>query len=156
MFDKVIDDFRKGVSTRVQLTSLVALAGLSFAIFLAFLCAAGFVYMHQTYGLIEACFAGAATFFLVTILIGGIYMSQKAELARAAEAARVAAKEAAAKDRTKSALQTALTDPLVLATGLQVVRTVGIRRLIPLLAVSGIALGLWANHKSSNDNAAKK
>ena len=35
-------------------------------------------------------------------------------------------------------------DPAMVAVGIQVVRAVGIRRLVPILAVGGVALGLLA------------
>ena len=53
----------------------------------------------------------------------------------------------------KSALQTALSDPMILAAGLQIVRTVGITRLVPILAVGGIALGVMASRRSNDEDA---
>jgi hypothetical protein len=44
----------------------------------------------------------------------------------------------------KSAVHTALVDPMLVATGIQVIRAIGIKRLIPL-AVGGRALGLLVN-----------
>jgi len=56
---------------------------------------------------------------------------------------------------TLTALATcrALTDPMVVAAGLQLVRTIGIKKLIPLLAVGGLALGLMANRSHAPDQA---
>ena len=56
-------------------------------------------------------------------------------------------------EAAKSGLQTALSDPMLLAAGLQIVRTVGIGKLLPLLAVGGIALGLMANRRSGEHAA---
>ena len=53
----------------------------------------------------------------------------------------------------KSAAQTMLADPMVVAAGLQIVRAIGIKRLIPLLAVGGLALGLMANRSHAADQA---
>ena len=58
--------------------------------------------------------------------------------ARAEEAARAAA-----------AAPSLLTDPAMLAMGLQIVRAVGVKRLIPLLAVGGLALGFLASRNSA-------
>ena len=44
----------------------------------------------------------------------------------------------------KSSMQATLTDPMVLAVGLQAIRTIGFRRLVPLLAIGGVAIGLLA------------
>jgi hypothetical protein len=46
-------------------------------------------------------------------------------------------------------MQTALSDPMVLAAGLQIVRTIGIKRIIPLLALGGVAFGLMAHRNSA-------
>jgi hypothetical protein len=44
-----------------------------------------------------------------------------------------------------------LADPMVVAAGLQLVRAIGIKKLIPLLAVGGLALGLMANRSHAAD-----
>ena len=36
-----------------------------------------------------------------------------------------------------------LADPMVVAAGLQIVRAIGVKKLIPILAVGGLALGFW-------------
>jgi hypothetical protein len=48
-------------------------------------------------------------------------------------------------ETAKSAVHSALADPRLVATGIQVIRAIGIKRLIPILAVGGLALGLLAN-----------
>lgn len=139
MLEKLIDDFKTRAGTQLRLTSLAAVAAVAGVIAFAFLCAAGFVYVYREFGALEACLAGAGAFFLLMILIGGYAMAQRAAAEQRAELARREAKE-----KEKPLLQTALSDPLVLAMGLHIARTVGLRRLVPLVALSGIALGLWA------------
>jgi thiamine monophosphate synthase len=39
---------------------------------------------------------------------------------------------------------------MVLAAGLQIVRTIGLKRIIPLVAIGGIALGLMANRRAAD------
>ena len=56
-------------------------------------------------------------------------------------------------DTAKSGLQTALADPMLVATGIQIVRAIGIKRLIPILAVGGLALGFLATRSQSSDEA---
>lgn len=65
-----------------------------------------------------------------------------------------AAKETA-KANAKSAFATAMSDPMMVAAGLQIVRAVGVKRLLPLLAVGGIAFGLMAQRKSSGETPAE-
>jgi hypothetical protein len=141
MFERMIDDFKQSTGTAVRLTSLAAMAALALFIATSFLCAAAFVAVLQRYGLIEACLTGAAIFFIVTLIAAGSYMARKKRI-------EAEAKEAA-KETAKSALQTALADPMLVAAGLQVVRAIGIKKLIPLLAVGGIALGFLASRGST-------
>jgi hypothetical protein len=80
-------------------------------------------------------------FFIVTLIAIGCYMVRKRQVkARAAETA-------------KSALHTAMADPMLVATGIQIVRAIGVKRLIPLLAVGGLALGFLASRSASSDEA---
>ncbi len=91
----------------------------------------------QHYGLIEACLTGAGVFLLVTLIAAITYtVRKKRARARAAVAA-------------KSAVHSALADPMLVATGIQLVRAIGIKKLIPILAVGGLALGLMASRNSS-------
>ena len=46
-----------------------------------------------------------------------------------------------------------LADPLLLATGIQIVRAIGVKRLIPILAIGGLALGLMASRSQAGDQA---
>ena len=39
---------------------------------------------------------------------------------------------------------------MVLAAGLQIVRTIGVKRIIPIVAVAGIALGLMAGRRQAD------
>jgi hypothetical protein len=80
-------------------------------------------------------------FFVVTLIAAGGYLVRKRQVkARAADAA-------------KSGLQTALSDPMLVATGIQIVRAIGIKRLIPILAVGGLALGFLATRGQPGDQA---
>ncbi|HWV96536.1 MAG TPA: hypothetical protein VN130_05285 [Xanthobacteraceae bacterium] len=132
MFQRWIDDFKASTAATLRLSSLVAAAAIALAIAMAFLCAAGFVYVYQEYGAISACLAGAALFFVVMLIVLGIYSEQK----RRAELRR--------KEAAKRASPNILADPMMLATGLQLARAVGIKRLLPVLVIGGVALGLMA------------
>ena len=140
MFARMIDDFKESTGIALRLTSLAAATAVALFITTGFLCAAAFVYVLQRYGLIEACLTGAAVFFVVTLIAAGSYMVRKKQIkARVAEPA-------------KSAMQSALADPMLVAAGVQVIRAIGIKRLIPILAVGGLALGfLMSRNAPAND-----
>lgn len=141
MLHKLMDDFRDSTGMALRLTSLAAAAALCLFITLGFLCAAAFVYVLDRYGMLQACLAGAGVFFAAAIVAAIWYAVRKRQIKRKpVEAA-------------KSGFQAALSDPILLATGLQVVRTIGIKRMIPLLAIGGIALGLMAGRRETQDDS---
>ena|SRR5882724_8850274 len=142
MFQRMIDDFKDSIGTALRLTSLAAAAALALLITTSFLCAAAFVYVFQKYGLIEACLTGAGIFFVVTLIAVASYMVRS-------RSAKVRAEEA-----PKFPAHTVLADPMLVAAGIQVVRAIGIKRLIPILAVGGLALGFLAS-RSDGDRQAK-
>jgi hypothetical protein len=143
MFSRMIDDFKNSTGRALRLTSLAAAAAFATFITAAFLCAAAFVFVLQRYGLIEACLAGAGVFFVVALIAAGGYLVQQRQRQAKARAAQA----------TKSTFQAALADPMVVAAGLQVVRSIGIKKLIPILAVGGLALGFLASRNASSDEA---
>lgn len=132
MFQRAIDDLKESAGNAVRLASVAAVAAVAGSITLVFLCAAAFVFVLQNYGLIEACLAGAAIFFLIAVIAVAIYAIR-----------RNAIKKRAAQ-KTRATAQNFLADPMVVAAGLQLARTVGIKKLIPILAIGGLALGLLA------------
>jgi hypothetical protein len=139
MFQRMIDDFKASTGTALRLTSLAAMAAFCLFISTSFLCAAAFVLVLDRYGLVQACLTGAGIFFIVTLIAAGCYMARKRQV------------ETEVKETAKSALQTALADPMLVATGIQLIRAVGIKKLIPILAVGGLALGLLASRNASHD-----
>ena len=145
MLQRLIDDFKESTGSALRLTSLVAAAAMALLVTTAFLCAAAFVFVLQNYGPVQACLAGAAIFFVLTMIAAGCYMMRKRQIeARAEQAARAA----------KSTAQTMLSDPAMVAVGIQLIRAVGIKRLIPVLAVGGLALGFLASRASAGSSEA--
>ncbi len=135
MLQRVIEDFRNSTRTALQLTALAAAMAVSLLVMTLFICAAAFVVVLRNYGLVQACLSGAAVFFVVALIAAVLYILRKNQAeARAARAAETG----------KSAMRTALTDPMLVSAGVQLMRTIGFRRLIPILAVGGLALGLMA------------
>ncbi|WP_027553931.1 hypothetical protein [Bradyrhizobium sp. Cp5.3] len=146
MFQRIVDSISASTGTTVRLTSLAA--GAAFALFITtcFLCAAAFISVLEKYGPVQACLAGAGIFFLLTVAAAATYWGYKRAVQKRA---RIAAERAA-----KSAAQSMLTDPMLLATGLQIVRAIGIKRLLPILAIGGVALGIMASRGGAAEDAA--
>ena len=145
MFQRIIDGISASTGTTVRLTSLAA--GAAFALFITtcFLCAAAFISVLDKYGPVQACLAGAGVFLLLTMAAAVSYWAYKRELRKQAQ---IAAERAA-----KSAASSMLADPMLLATGLQIVRAVGVKRLLPILAIGGVALGILASRAGMSDDA---
>jgi len=145
MFAHLIDDFKESTGSALRLTSLAVAAALALFVTTAFLCAAVFVAVLDKYGLVQACLAGAAVFFVVTLLAAASYMVRKRQIERRLEARAAAS--------AKSAVHSALADPMVMAAGLQVIRAIGVKKLIPILAVGGLALGFLASRNAATGEA---
>jgi len=141
MFQRMIDDFKASASTAVRQTSLAAIAVVALFITTGFLCAAAFVVVLDTYGLVQACLAGAGLFFIVALIPAACYVVRKRQI------------EAQAAARAKSAAHSLLADPVLVATSLQIVRAIGVKRMLPILAVGGLALGLMASRGQASDQA---
>jgi hypothetical protein len=141
MFQRLIDDFKDSTGTALRLTSLAAAAAVALLVTTSFLCAAAFVFVLQKYGPVEACLTGAGIFFVVTMIAAVSYMVRKKQI------------ETRVKETAKSAAQTMLADPMLVAAGIQVVRAIGIKKLIPILAVGGLALGFLASRGQSQTDA---
>jgi hypothetical protein len=139
MFGQMIDDLKQSTRSAAQLTSLAAAVALALFVTIAFLCAAAFVYVLQTYGLIQACLTGAGIFLVVTLIAAAFYTARK-------NVAHSPTPKAA-----KSVVHSALADPMLVATAIQVIRAIGVKKLIPILAVGGLALGLLASRGTSAD-----
>jgi hypothetical protein len=141
----MIDDFKESTGIALRLTSLAMATAVTLFIAIGFLCAAAFVYVLQNYGLIEACLTGAGVFTIVALITAICYIVRK-------NSVKERAKEAA-KETAKSAMHTALADPMLVAAGIQVIRAIGIKKLIPILAVGGLALGFLASRNTQGDEA---
>lgn len=149
MLQRLVDDFQTRAGIAVRLSSLAVAVAVSVFIAIGFLAAAAFIFVLQREGAVVACFAGGAVFLVVALLAAVFYTVRKNREKRRLE---LAAKEAA--QSAKSAASTIFSDPAVLAIGLQLVRIVGIKRLIPLLAIGGVALGLFVSQRNRADASA--
>jgi hypothetical protein len=133
MFQRLIDDFKESTGTALRLTSLAGAAAVALFVTTSFLCAAAFIFVLQEYGPVQACLTGAAIFFVVAMIAALCYMMRKNQI-------KVRTEQTA-----KTAVHTVLADPMLVAAGIQVVRAIGVKKLIPILAVGGLALGFLAS-----------
>ncbi len=143
MFQRFIDDFKDSTGTALRLTSLAAAAAVALFVTTSFLCAAAFIVVLNRYGPVQACLTGAAIFFVVTMIAAISYMVRKNQI-------KVHAEQAA-----KSTAQSLLADPMLVAAGIQVVRAIGIKKLIPILAVGGLALGFMMSRGAADTSASE-
>jgi len=141
MFQRMMDGIRASTGATVRLTSLALATIVALFITTSFLCAAVFILVLEKYGAVQACLAGAGIFFLLTLAAAGCYLAYKKEAEK--RAARAA----------KAAAQNVLADPMLIATGLQIARAIGIKRLLPILAVGGLALGIMASRGAAATDA---
>jgi predicted histidine transporter YuiF (NhaC family) len=146
MFQRFVDDMRVGAGVAIRLATLAVAAGVSLFITTCFLAAAAFVFVLEREGAVAACLASAAVFLVVTLIAAVFYIvKQNQNRKRLEQAAREAAEAA---KQAKAQASSLLTDPATLAIGLQLVRTIGVRRMIPILAIGGVVLGLLAARKT--------
>lgn len=148
MLQRLVDDFRAGAGSAVRLTSLAVAVAVSLFVTTGFLAAAAFMFVLPREGAVAACFAGGAVFLVIALLAAASYAVKKRQDRQRLEQA---AKEAA--QAAKSAASTLFSDPAAMAIGLQLVRIIGVRRLVPLLAIGGIALGLLASQRDRRDTS---
>ena len=142
MFQRLIDDFKDSTGTALRLTSLAAAVAAALFITTSFLCAAAFILVLEKYGPVQACFTGAAIFFVVTLIAAISYAVRKKRI------------EVRAEQAVRSTAQSFVADPMLVAAGIQVVRAIGVKKLIPLLAVGWIALGLMMSRNAAGSGAA--
>jgi hypothetical protein len=142
MLHNMIDDLKTTSAVALRLTGLMIACATALFVTTGFLCAAIFIVILQRYGLPEACLTGAAVFFMLTLITALVYLLYKRETQREPVEAE------------KSALAAALSDPAMVAVALQVARTIGFRRLVPLLAIAGVALGLSASRQREDADGA--
>jgi MFS family permease len=152
VFDRLIDDFK--VRLDLTLRSLVAGAVVAFAGTAAFICGLVvlFLWVLQVHGLIYAWASVAAVFGVITLvaLVPLVAASRRRRaIARRVEE-RVAKAEAERIER-KNREPEWWQDPATLLTGVQIIRTIGLRRLLPLLAVGAVAAGFLISRQSETD-----
>jgi len=137
MFQRIVDSISESAGTTIRLAELALATVIALFITISFLCAAAFILVLEKYGPVQACLTGAGIFFLLTLVAAGCYLMYKMDAER----------------RAARAPQSVLADPNLIASGLQVIGAVDIKRLLPILALGGLVLGIMASY---NDLGASK
>lgn len=148
MFGEIVDDLKLklDLTLRSVVFGAVAAAALSAAV----VCGAVvlFLWVSQTYGVMEA-WAALGSAFLAVALLTLIAMA----ISRGNSRRRIRVQRAAT-ERETGGIPKMLQDPAMLLTGLQLLRIVGVRRLLPLLLVGGVAAGFLLNRSDEPDHPA--
>lgn len=144
MFGSLIDDLKAKVDGMLKLAVTGAIA--ASAAVVAFMCftVALFLWMQQTYGTLEAWLAIGACFAALAAL-GVIFMLvlRRRELANKAKAVSARAEE-------PSMVARLLQEPAVLLAGLQMMRLVGRRGILPIVLLGAVAGGIMMNHRNGH------
>ncbi len=135
MFQRFIDDIKDSAGNTARMTALVVAVSVSLFVTTSFLCAAAFVAVLNRHGLVAACLTGAAIFFVVTLLAAGTYAARKRQAAK---------RIADVPKQAKSSVASMMPDPMMIASALPIVRAIGLKKLVPILAVGALALGFLA------------
>ncbi len=125
MFDGAADRWKKEARRALLLSAIAGACAATAAIALAFICAAAFIAALNRYGLVDACLVGAAIFLAAVLLAVYTFAASR--------------KRKRISQPTPEPQLGALADPRWVLLGLQIVKAVGIRRLVPLLALGGAA-----------------
>lgn len=139
---RIVDELKESTAAALGQASLISGIAVALVIAAGFLCAAVFVFVLEKYGPVVACLVDAGIFLLLAVIAGIAYAVRKRQMA------------ARARQRAKRAAHL-LADPVVVATGLQVVRAIGLKKLIPLLAIGGVALGFLATRGAAREEEAE-
>jgi hypothetical protein len=129
MFERLSERWREEAGSALRLAVIAGACALTAAIAVGFLCAAAFIYVLERYGPVEACLAGAAVFLGATAILLVVYITVSDSRRRRESLRRAAAPETPAP----------LADPRLILVGLQIAQAIGIKRLLPILAIGGAA-----------------
>jgi hypothetical protein len=126
----VVRDVKDRIDAAMKATGWCAIAGAAALVMLGFFCAALFLWMAERNGPIVACPVLGGIFLLIMIIAAIAFANLRR---RRVQRARLARANAAAQWWR---------DPAVIATGLQIARTLGIGRTLPLVLLGAFAMGL--------------
>lgn len=127
-------DFKARFNLSLRAAAWGAVAALAGAVAMLFFCISLFAWLAQQYGSITAGLVLGGIFLLIMLTTGiTCIMIRRKRL-------RSQAREAATGSKWWQ-------DPALVLTGLEITRMIGVRRLVPIAIVGGIAAGLLAGQK---------
>lgn len=126
---------REKTGLSVVAVVLAAVAALGSLMTFIFLCVAAFVWVENSHGGVAASLVLAGFFLVVTIGAGVGFVSLRGSNTNQA--------------RVELARRPALLDPQLVKTGLQVIQSIGLRRLAPVVATGALAAGLAIEWRKS-------
>jgi len=129
MLERLIGDWREATAAEIRLIAVAVAAAGAATASLGLACAAVFVAVTNRFGVVNAWLTVAAVFLAVTLALLALYVALRRRAQRAASMAKA---------RNRSLIA----DPLVVATGLQLVQAVGVKRALTLMAIVGGAMAL--------------
>ncbi len=129
MLERLIGDWREATAAEIRLIAVAVAAAGAATASLGLACAAVFVAVTNRFGVVNAWLTVAAVFLAVTLALLALFVALRRRAQRAASMAK-------ARNRSRIA------DPLVVATGLQLVQAVGVKRALTLMAIVGGAMAL--------------
>jgi len=145
VFSGLIEDFK----TRLDLTLHAMIAGaiMAFAGVAAFVCGLVvlFLWTMQTYGVMQAWGAIAAVLGVIAF-IALLFLLSASRKRR-----RLALVEKAEREKKERAQPDWWQDPATLLTAFQVARTIGFKRMLPLLAIGAAAIGFLATREGATE-----
>jgi predicted transporter len=127
----------RGVSPALAVWGVVA--GIAFAVTLIFLTVAGYIWVERLYDSLTAALVLAGVYFLIAIVVA---ITMAVQRRRTMERARL---QLAARKKAQPWV-----DPRLLAIGLELGRSIGWKKGLPLAAVGVIAAGIareWSAHR---------
>jgi hypothetical protein len=129
MLERLVGDWRRAAEAEIRLIAVAVAACVAATAAIALACAALFATVMNRFGVVAACLIVAAVFVAVTLVLLALYVVLRRRAAHAASMAKA---------RNRSLIA----DPLVVATGLQFVQAVGLKRALTILAIVGGAIAL--------------
>jgi MFS family permease len=148
VFGGLIDEFK--VRLDLTLTALIAGAVVAFAGTAAFFAGVVilFLWTLENYGLMYAWGSVAGVFGFIALVALIPLLSAGRKRRALAEAAKRRVAEAEAKHNSEPEWWQ---DPTMLLTGVQIARAVGIRRLLPILAVGAVVAGFAMSRQPATE-----
>jgi len=127
-------DFKARLNVSLRAATWGAITALAGAVAILFFCIALFTWLAQQYGSITAGLVLGGIFLLIMLTAGVTCMAIRRKRVK------LRAREAAAGSNWWQ-------DPALVLTALQITRMIGVRRLVPIAIVGGIAMGLLSSQK---------